>query len=144
MPFFLTLAGCTGRIGFSSLHFRLPFRSGMTGKYKTVTIEIDAESDLRLRSAAVRKGISVEQYCSEAVFKELNNDSSAQKISLKGSVTTGKVILRGNLSIRDTADDLLALRDEISREITSSADSVGLIREARRRRGQRQEELGRC
>ena len=116
----------------------------MASEKKSVTIEIDAESDLRLRSAAVRKGISVEQYCSEAVFKELNYDSSAQKLKLKGTVATGKVILRGDLSVRDTADALLALRDEISQGTTSSTESVGLIREARRRRGQRQEELGRC
>ena len=115
----------------------------MAGESRSVSIDLDEETEQRLRDAAARKGVSVEQYCSEAVRKELNDESLAQKISLKGTMGSGKVILRGRLNVADSADALLALRDEISQGITTPADSVGLIQEARRRRGRRQEELGR-
>ena len=43
----------------------------------------------------------------------------------------------------ESAEKLIALRDEIFQGRVSSTDSVDLIREARKQRGKRQEELGR-
>ena len=89
------------------------------------------------------RGVSVEQYCSDAIFKELDNDSPPQEKSLQGTLKSGRLILKGSQTLGASTDALLALRDEVSQGTTGTADSAGLIREARRLRGERQEELGR-
>ena len=115
----------------------------MTSESKSIRIPLDAATEQKLKTAAARRGVSVERYCRDAIGKELDGDSSPQKISLAGRLESGKVIMQGNLKLRDCVDSLLALRDEVSRGATDSTDSAILIREARIRRGQRQDDLGR-
>ena len=115
----------------------------MSDGKKSIRIDFDAKTERELRTAATRRGIAVEQFCIDAVFKELKSDSANHVIPLRGTFKDGAAILRGSISIKESADALFALRDEISRGKTTSTDSADLIREARERRGLRQEELGR-
>ena len=115
----------------------------MSDDHRTISFTVDTAMERMLKSAASTKGISVEQYCSDAIFKELDNDSPPQEKSLQGTLKSGRLILKGSLTLGASTDALLALRDEVSQGTTGTADSAGLIREARRLRGERQEELGR-
>ena len=123
----------------------------MSEAKKSVEIALDEETGQRLKDAATRKGVSVEQYCSEAIFKELNSEASNQKFSAEGMIAAGEMIFRGRLSVPDSAElireareerqreietlgKLFAACDEITRGRMSATDSADLIREAREER----------
>ena len=85
----------------------------MSDENKSITIAFDAQTEIRLEAASARKGKSVEEYCTEAIFKELNNEGAAPQFSF---------------------EELFAVSDEILRGRKSSTDSAELIREAREER----------
>ena len=85
----------------------------MTSRDKSIFIAVDAETEKRLKAASARRGKSVEQFCTEAIFKELYGEVSALKFSV---------------------EELIALSDEILQGRVSSTDSAELIREAREER----------
>ena len=85
----------------------------MTGEDIRITIAIDEQTEKRIRTASARKGKSVERYCTEAIFKELDSEVSAPQFSF---------------------EELFALSDEILQGRRSSTDSAELIREAQEER----------
>ena len=139
----LTLVWRTGRIKRQRVTSLSITGVNMSDDHRTISFAVDTAMERRLKSAASTKGISVEQYCSDAIFKELDNDSPPQEKSLQGTLKSGRLILKGSQTLGASTAALLALRDEVSQGTTGTADSAGLIREARRLRGERQEELGR-
>jgi predicted DNA-binding protein len=123
----------------------------MTDEKKSIKLALDEKTEQRLKAAATRKGVTVEQYCSEAIFKELNSEALNRKFSAKGMIAAGEMIFRGRLSVTDSAElireareerqreietlgKLFAACDEITRGRMSATDSADLIREAREER----------
>ena len=83
---------------------------------RTIALHVDAETGLRLESAANKRGISVEQYCSDAIFRELNGESPPQKFSAKGMIAAGEAVFRGRLSVTDSAVLMREAREERHRD----------------------------
>lgn len=101
----------------------------MISENRSITIALDAETEQLLKAAVALRGVSVEKFCLAAVEEEVE----------KTVFPYG----RPPAFTEESVEKLLALRDEIFQGRVSSTDSVDLIREARKRRGKRQEELGR-
>ena len=87
----------------------------MNDENKIITIAVDAQTEKKLEAASARRGKSVEEYCTEAVFRELNGEVAVPQFSF---------------------EELFALSDEILQGRRSSTDSAELIREAREERHQ--------
>ena len=85
----------------------------MTSEDKCITIAVDEQTERRIKIASAQKGKSVEQYCTEAIFRELDSEVSAPQFSF---------------------EELFALSDEILQGRRSTTDSAELIREAREER----------
>lgn len=84
----------------------------MADENLSINIPLDAETTQLLKHAAARKGVSVEQYCSDAVRNELNQEATVQKFSAKGMISAGEAIFRGKLSVTDSADLIREAREE--------------------------------
>ena len=84
----------------------------MSEEQKSIKIALDEETELRLKTAATSRGVTVEQYCSEAIFKELNSEALNRKFSAKGMIAAGEVIFRGRLSVTDSAELIREAREE--------------------------------
>ncbi len=95
----------------------------MSSEKKSVHIVVDAEINQRLQEAATKKGVSVEQYCSDAICKELDSEVSDRKVSLKGMIATGETIFRGRLSVTDSADLIREAREERHRDSKDAGSS---------------------
>lgn len=165
----------------------------MSSKNKRISINVDAETEARVKAAAASRGVSVEQFCLDVIERESHEPSLADSPVLpegKRVVTKEDLetlfakcdeLTQGIESDTDSSDlireareerhrdmenlvgfaggngistwgkppfteeaarQLIALRDEISQGRVSSTDSAALIREARKRRTRRLEEIG--
>ena len=88
----------------------------MSEEQKSIKIALDEETDRRLKTVANSKGITVEQYCSEAISKELSSDTLRRKFSAEGMIAAGEVIFRGRLSVTDSAELIREAREERHRD----------------------------
>ena len=79
---------------------------------RTITVDVDAETERRLKLAAGNKGVSVEQYCSGAIFKELNGEMPTPKFSVEGLVALSDEVLQGRRSYTDSSDLIREAREE--------------------------------
>ena len=95
----------------------------MSSDNKTVRVALDAETKQRLEDAAIQKGVTVEQYCSEAIFKELDSAGSKRKFSAIGMINAGEMIFRGRLSITDSAELIREAREERHRDSEDAGSS---------------------
>ncbi len=84
----------------------------MTSKNKSITIEIDADIEHRLSEAAEQKGVTIEQFCWDAVKKELGGEAPFKKFSAEGMIAAGEAVFRGRLSVTDSADLIREAREE--------------------------------
>ena len=89
----------------------------MTSEDKRIIIAIDSQTGKRLEEASSQNGKSVEQYCTEAIFKELNSEVSAPKLSLEEFIALGNEILKGRRSFTDSADLIREAREERHRNL---------------------------
>ena len=89
----------------------------MSDEDKSITIVLDTGTELKLRTAAIRRGVSVEDYCAEAINRELGAEKSAPAFSAKGMIASGKAILKGRLSVTDSADLIRDAREERHRNL---------------------------
>ena len=87
---------------------------------KRLTLELDAPIQRRLKAAAELKGMSMSQYCRNAIDKELTKDEERNPRSKAYS---------GNLAAR-----LKAQQKELFGDTILPGDSVDFIREARQSR----------
>ena len=92
----------------------------MESKKKRFTLDLDPDLKQRLKAAAARKGVSMSQYCQDAIEKELANDDGVEAA--------------GPPSTLDGWEKLLALKDEIFQGRKLPGNSVDFIREARESR----------
>ena len=95
----------------------------MTSKHKIIKIALDRETELKLKDAAARRGVSAEQFCSEAVSKELDSETPAQKFSAKGLIAAGEAVFRGRLSLTDSAELIRDAREERHRDSEGDGSS---------------------
>ena len=102
----------------------------MAEKKKRFTLDLDPEVQRRLKVVAALKGVSMRQYCLEAIKKDLDKEEIAPNES------TGF-----NL---EAFNQLVALRDEIFQGRQALGDSTELIREAREIRTKELERLSGC
>ncbi len=100
----------------------------MSSGKKSISIDLDAETEQLLRVAVALSGVSLKTFCVAAVEEKVE-----KTVFPSGPIPT---------FTEESVQKLIALRDEISQGSVSSTDSVDLIREARKRRSKRQEELG--
>ena len=131
----------------------------MSIENKSVNITLDAETNERLHEAATRKGVTVEQYCSDAIFKELDSEGTKQKFSAESMIAAGEMIFEGRVSVTDSAELIREAREERHRDVEalnnlfaecdaitqgriSATDSADLIREAREERHRDMERNG--
>ena len=131
----------------------------MDRKDKTISIILDQETEQELRAAAALKGVAVEQYCYDAIGKELYREKSTPRFSDKDSIAlsdemlryragsgdSGKLIQRARKAWRrdvESLDKLFAECDEITQGRRSSTDSADLVREAREERHRDMERNG--
>ena len=84
----------------------------MSDENISITIALDTGTELKLRTAASRRGVSVEEYCAEAINRELGAEKLTPNFSAKGMITSGKAILKGRLSVTDSADLIREAREE--------------------------------
>ena len=105
-------------------------------KKRAITIIVDAQTERLLESAALNKGVSVTQFCSDAVVKELNVETSYPKFSVEEIIETSDQTMPGRRSFIDPVDldQLFAECDAITQGRISATDSADLIREAREER----------
>ena len=99
-------------------------------KRKRFTLDLDPEVQLRLKVAAALKGISMRQYCLEAIEKELAKEEIPPRESAGFNL--------------EAFNQLVALRDEIFQGREALSDSTELIREAREIRTKELERLSGC
>ena len=92
----------------------------METKKKRFTLDLDPDLKQRLKAAAAQKGVSMSQYCQDAIGKELANDDGVEAA--------------GPPSTLDGLEKLLALKDEIFQGRKLPGNSVDFIREARESR----------
>ena len=95
----------------------------MSEAQKSIKIALDEETEQRLKAAATRKGVTVEQYCSEAISRELDNDGLNRKFSAEGMIAAGEMITRGRLSVTDTAELIRDAREERHRDSEDDGSS---------------------
>ena len=89
----------------------------MEAKKKRLTLEFAPDVQERLQAAAVRKGVSLGQYCRAAIDKELAKDD-----------------VDGKPPPRMSIDDLIARQERIYGDRVLPGSSVDLIHEAREER----------
>ena len=92
----------------------------MEVKKKRLTLDLDPALQRRLKTVAALKGVSMRQYCQDAIEKELAKDDGASEL--------------GRPSF--TIERMLALKNEIFQGRKLPGDSVEFIREARESRSQ--------
>ena len=90
---------------------------------KSISFVLDAETRQKLEIAAARKGVSVEQYCAEAVSKELDCEPPAPKFSVEGLIASGEAIMQGRRSYTDSADLIREAREERHRDMEGHGSS---------------------
>ena len=78
----------------------------------SIRIPFDKETEKLLKFAAARKGVSIEQYCTDAVHNELSHEEPVHKFSAKGMIAAGEAIFRGKLSETDSAEFIREAREE--------------------------------
>ncbi len=91
----------------------------MAVQKKRLTLDIDAPLQRRLKAVAALKGVSMRQYCQNAIEQELAKEES-QGLAV--------------LPFGEALDRLEALQHGLLRDRTFTGDSVDFIREAREER----------
>ncbi len=99
----------------------------MESKKKRATLDLDAEVQQRLKAAAALKGISMRQYCQNAIETELAKERPPDAPA-EGSGS-------------NMADRLAALRKEIFGDRVLPGNSVDLIRESREMRDEQLKDI---
>ncbi len=89
----------------------------MAEETTNVRILIDTNTVKLLKLAAGRKGVSVEQYCSDAVHSQLSQEEPVRKFSAKGMIEAGEAIFQGKLSVTDSAELIREAREERHRNL---------------------------
>lgn len=84
----------------------------MENKKKRFTLDLDPGLKQRLKAAAARKGVSMRQYCQDAIVKEMSTDDRTKVNSF-------------------SPNRLNQLREEIFQGKTLPGNSVDFIREDR-------------
>ncbi len=95
----------------------------MSDESKRVSIVLDSETEQKLKTTAARKGVSVEQYCCEAIGKELNSEAPPRKFSAKGMIALSNEILQGRKSATDSADLIREAREERHQDMGGHGDN---------------------
>ena len=93
----------------------------MEVKKKRLTLDLDPALQRRLKAVAALKGMSMRQYCQDAIEKELAKDDEASEVR------------RPSFAI----ERMLALKNEIFQGRKLPGDSAEFIREARESRAER-------
>jgi len=91
----------------------------MAVQRKRLTLDLDAPLQRRLKAVAALKGVSMREYCQNAIERELATEE-AQGIAV--------------LPFAEAIDRLEALQHELFGDAAFSGDSVDFIREAREER----------
>ncbi len=87
----------------------------MEVKKKRLTLDLDPALQRRLKAVAALKGVSMRQYCQDAIEKELAKDDEAS----------------GPQRTPFSIEKILSVRDEIFQGRKLPGDSTEFIREAR-------------
>ena len=99
----------------------------MEPKKKRVTFDLDAEVQQRLKAIAALKGISMRQYCQNAIETELAKESAASAPTENSGASR--------------ADSFKALRREIFGDRVLPGNSADLIRESREMRDEQLKDI---
>ena len=94
----------------------------MATHQKRIVLDLDSTLESRLEWASAGQGVSVSEYCMQAIMRALESDNAVQPHSVT----------------REWVDKTNALRNRIFQGRPTS-DSVELIREARRERSEQVE-----